>query len=71
MIVNGTTCKRADGVAEVPLEALTAQQPRAIYVLLGTNVLGRDTDYSSFLTYYRLMLDMLSQTCLLYTSRCV
>ena len=56
VIVNGTTCKRADGVAEVPLEALTAQQPRAIYVLLGTNVLGRDTDYSSFLTYYRLML---------------
>ena len=62
VIVNGTTCKRADGVTEVPLEALTAQQPRAIYVLLGTNVLGRDTDYSSFLTYYRLMLDMLSQT---------
>ena len=62
VIVNGTTCKRADGVAEVPLEALTAQQPRAIYVLLGTNVLGRDTDYSSFLTYYRLMLDMLNQT---------
>ena len=61
VIVNGTTCKRADGVAEVPLEALTAQQPRAIYVLLGTNVLGRDTDYSSFLTYYRLMLDMISQ----------
>ena len=43
-------------------QALTAQQPRAIYVLLGTNVLGRDTDYSSFLTYYRLMLGMLSQT---------
>ena len=62
VIVNGTTCKRADGVAEVPLEALTAQQPRAIYVLLGTNVLGRDTDYSSFLTYYRLMLDMLTQS---------
>ena len=41
VIVNGTTCKRADGVAEVPLEALTAQQPRAIYVLLGTNVLGQ------------------------------
>ena len=61
VIVNGTTCKRTDGVAEVPLEALTAQQPRAIYVLLGTNVLGRDTDYSSFLTYYRLMLDMISQ----------
>ena len=59
--VNGTSCKRADGVTEIPLDALTAQQPRAIYVLLGTNVLGRDTDYSSFLTYYRLMLDMISQ----------
>ena len=46
----------------MPLEALTAQNPRAVYLLLGTNVLGRDTDYSSFLTYYRLMLDMLNQT---------
>ena len=27
-----------------------------------TNVLGTDSDYTSFLTYYRLMLDMLSQT---------
>ena len=62
VVVNGATCRRADGGTEVPLEALTAQQPRAIYVLLGTNVLGRDTDYTSFLTYYRLMLDMLSQT---------
>lgn len=62
VIVNGTTCNRADGTTEVPLEALTAQNPRAVYLLLGTNVLGRDTDYSSFLTYYRLMLDMLNQT---------
>ena len=62
VIVNGATCRRADGETEVPLDALTAQQPRAIYVLLGTNVLGRDTDYTSFLTYYRLMLDMLTQT---------
>ena len=62
VIVNGATCRRADGGTEVPLEALTAQQPRVIYVLLGTNVLGRDTDYASFLTYYRLMLDMLNQT---------
>ena len=59
--VNGTSCKRADGVAEIPLDALTAQQPKAVYVLLGTNVLNRDTDYTSFLTYYRLMLDMISQ----------
>ncbi|MGN0662303.1 MAG: GDSL-type esterase/lipase family protein [Faecalibacterium sp.] len=60
-VVNGTLCKRADGVQEVPMEALHTQQPRLIYVLLGTNVLGRDSDYSSFLTYYRLMLDMLTQ----------
>lgn len=60
-VVNGATCKRADGSSEVPLEALTAQKPKAVYVLLGTNVLGRDTDYTSFLTYYRLMLDMIAQ----------
>ena len=60
--VNGTTCKRADGVAEIPMDVLAAQQPRALYILLGTNVLNRDNDYSSFLTYYRLMLDMISQS---------
>ena len=60
-VVNGTTCKRADGVAEIPMDVLAAQQPRALYILLGTNVLNRDDDYSSFLTYYRLMLDMISQ----------
>lgn len=60
-VVNGTTCRRADGESEVPMEALTAQNPRAVYVLLGTNVLGADGDYSGFLTYYRMMLDMLEQ----------
>ena len=61
-VVNGATCKRADGVAEIPMDVLAAQQPRALYILLGTNVLNRDGDYSSFLTYYRLMLDMVSQS---------
>ena len=61
-VVNGTSCKRADGVKEIPMEAMTAQHPTELYVLLGTNVLNRDGDYSSFLTYYRLMLDMLSQS---------
>ena len=61
-VVNGTSCKRADGVKEVPMDALAAQQPTELYVLLGTNVLNRDGDYSSFLTYYRLMLDMLTQS---------
>ena len=60
-VVNGTVCKRADGQTEVPLDALTAQQPETLYILLGTNVLNRDGDYSSFLTYYRLMLDMIKQ----------
>ena len=61
-VVNGTTCTRRDGTKEVPMEALAAQQPKVLYILLGTNVLNRDGDYSSFLTYYRLMLDMVTQT---------
>ena len=61
-VVNNTTCRRADGEKEIPMEALASQQPRALYILLGTNVLTSDSDYTSFLTYYRLMLDMLSQT---------
>ena len=60
-VVNNTTCRRADGEKEVPMEALASQQPRALYILLGTNVLTADSDYTSFLTYYRLMLDMISQ----------
>ena len=60
-VVNNTTCRRADGVKEIPMEALASQQPRALYILLGTNVLTSDSDYTSFLTYYRLMLDMISQ----------
>ena len=61
VVVNSTTCKRSDGGTEVPMEVLTARQPPVLYILLGTNVLNRDGDYSSFLTYYRLMLDMISQ----------
>lgn len=60
-VVNNTTCRRADGEKEVPMEALASQQPRALYILLGTNVLTVDSDYTSFLTYYRLMLDMITQ----------
>lgn len=60
-VVNSTTCTRRDGVKEIPMEVLTAQQPKVLYILLGTNVLNRDGDYSSFLTYYRLMLDMIAQ----------
>ena len=56
-VVNGTTCTRIDGVQEVPLEALVSYAPKSVYILLGTNVLTQDTDYTSFLNYYSLMLD--------------
>ena len=56
-VVNGTTCTRIDGVQEVPLEALASYAPKSVDILLGTNVLTQDTDYTSFLTYYSLMLD--------------
>ena len=56
-VVNGTTCTRIDGVQEVPLEALASYAPKSVYILLGTNVLSQDTDYTSFLNYYSLMLD--------------
>lgn len=56
-VVNGTTCTRIDGVKEIPLEALAAYAPRSVYILLGTNVLTQDTDHTSFLNYYSLMVD--------------
>ncbi len=61
-IVNGTTCTRADGVQEIPLEALAAYKPDKVYLLLGTNVLTQDTDHASFLAYYSVMLDMIRET---------
>lgn len=56
-VVNGTTCTRVDGVQEVPLDAMVSYAPESVYILLGTNVLTQDTDYTSFLNYYSLMLD--------------
>ena len=56
-VVNGTTCTRVDGVQEVPLDAMVSCAPESVYILLGTNVLTQDTDYTSFLNYYSLMLD--------------
>ena len=56
-VVNGSTCRRADGVEEVPLDALASYAPQSVYILLGTNVLTQDRDYSSFLNYYGLMLE--------------
>jgi len=45
----------------VPLEALAAANPKAVYILLGTNVLTRDTELTSFLAYYSLMLDEIKE----------
>ena len=60
-IVNRSAVKSSVRGSEVAMDVLTAAQPKKLYILLGTNVLNRDGDYSSFLTYYRLMLDMISQ----------
>lgn len=60
-VVNGSTCKRVDGVEEVPLDALVSYAPQSVYILLGTNVLTQDRDYSSFLNYYGLMLDRIRE----------
>ena len=43
-VVNGSTCRRADGVEEVPLDALASYAPQSVYILLGTNVLTQDRD---------------------------
>ncbi len=63
-VVNGATCKRADGTQEVPLEALAAMAPEAIYVLFGTNTLTNASDsvQQSFLAYYDQMIDLIKQT---------
>lgn len=60
-VVNGTTCTRVDGVQEIPLQALASYAPKSVYILLGTNVLTQDTDYTNFLNYYSLMLDQIRQ----------
>jgi lysophospholipase L1-like esterase len=60
-VVAGSTCTRVDGTEEVPLEALAAANPKAVYILLGTNVLTRDTELTSFLAYYGVMLDKIKE----------
>ena len=60
-IVNRSAVKSPTRGQEVALDVLAAARPKKLYILLGTNVLNRDGDYSSFLTYYRLMLDMIAQ----------
>lgn len=60
-VVNGATCTRVDGVQEIPLQALASYAPQSVYILLGTNVLTQDTDYTNFLNYYSLMLDQIRQ----------
>ncbi len=63
-VVNGATCKRLDGTQEVPLEALAAMAPEAIYVLFGTNTLtnASEATQQSFLAYYDQMIDLIKQT---------
>ncbi|MFI3170509.1 MAG: GDSL-type esterase/lipase family protein [Faecalibacterium sp.] len=58
-VVDLSTWSNAYGVEEIPLDALTESAPDQIYILLGTNTLTTNTDYSSFLAYYDVMIDMI------------
>ncbi len=58
-VVDLSTWDNATGVSEVPLDAIVASEPEQIYILLGTNTLTTNTDYSSFLAYYEVMIDMI------------
>lgn len=59
-VVNGQEVKRAtDKVPEIVMDSLVAKNPDRIYILFGTNVLTRDTAYTSFLAYYSQMIDMI------------
>ena len=61
-VVNGQAVPRAsDKVKEIVLDALVAKSPDRIYILFGTNVLTRDTSYTSFIAYYSQMLDMIRE----------
>ena len=54
-IYDGSVYARADGVKEQPMEALVASAPDNVYILLGANVLGSQSD-EAILTYYREMM---------------
>lgn len=58
-VVDLTELTDATGVTEVALDALVEDNPSYVYLLLGTNTLVTDTDYSSFLAYYGIMIDMI------------
>ncbi len=62
-IVNRTTLSREDGVQEIALDAVAAANPKAVYVLLGTNSLvsANEQKEQSFLAYYERMLQMLKE----------
>ena len=58
-IVNRTTVNSASRGDEVVLDLLTAQKPKKLYVLLGTNTLVTLGTEDKFLAYYGQMLDEL------------
>ncbi len=58
-IVDLTEVTDAQGNKEVPFDELIASNPDQIYILLGTNTLVADGDYSSFLAYYGILIDMI------------
>ena len=60
-ILDGGTANNYNGVEEVTKDAIAAEQPDNIYLLLGTNaVLAQEDD--AFLHYYGELMDWLRQT---------
>ncbi len=59
--VNGTTVTDVNGVSQIPLEALVESAPEQVYIMLGTNTLTSNSDYTSFLAYYGQLIDMIKE----------
>jgi lysophospholipase L1-like esterase len=61
-VVNRTTVTHPERGSEVILDALAANQPKKVYILLGTNTLVNTGSDEKFLAYYSQMLDDLRST---------
>ncbi len=58
-VVNLSTVTDVFGTQEIALDAIVASEPEQVYILLGTNTLVSNSDYSSFLAYYGMIIDMI------------
>lgn len=54
-IYDGSTWKNQDGVEEIPMDAIVASAPDNVYILIGANAIGNNTN-EAFVQYYTEML---------------